>query len=120
MQMKKHIGSFLKFLLVAFLISMGMLFLLAYLLYRFRLSATIVAAGITAVYVIANFLTGFLAGKTKGQRKYLWGLGLGGAYFAVLFAVSVLSGRSPMEDMGNFMLTMFLCPASGMLGGMLS
>ena len=118
--MKKQVGSFLKFLFVAFFISVGMLFLLAYLLDRFHLSSTIVAAGITAVYVLSNFLTGFLAGKTKGQRKYLWGLTLGIAYFAVLFAVSTLCGHSPMKDVGNFWLTMFLCPASGMLGGMLS
>ncbi len=118
--MKKYILSFLKFLFVSFLLSVVMLFLLAFLLFKFHLSDTVVSAAVVAIYVVSNFLTGFLAGKTMGQQKYLWGLGIGAAYFCVLWLVSVLSGQSPEEIGHGFAMTLFLCLASGMLGGMVS
>jgi len=118
--MKKNISSFLKFLLASFVFSVALLFLLAFLLYRFHLSDSIVSAGVIVIYVVSNFLAGFLAGKTKGQQKYLWGLGIGAAYFAVLLLVSFVSGQSPSDIGQNFVMTMFLCLASGMLGGMVS
>lgn len=118
--MKKYVGAFLKLLLAAFVISVLLLFLLAYLLFKFRLSDTVVSASITAIYVLSNFLAGFLAGKIMEQQKYLWGLGIGAAYFCVLFIVSLLCGQS-LSDIGSgLVMTMFLCLASGMLGGMLS
>lgn len=118
--MKKNISAFLKFLLASFVFSVALLFLLAFLLYRFHLSDSIVSAGVIVIYVVSNFLAGFLAGKTKGQQKYLWGLGIGAAYFAVLLLVSFVSGQSPADIGQNFVMTMFLCLASGMLGGMVS
>ncbi len=118
--MKRNILSFLKFLFVSFFISVLLLFLLAFLLFKFHLSDTVVSAAVVAIYVLSNFLTGFLAGKTMGQQKYLWGLGIGGAYFCVLLLVSVLSGQMFSEIGQGFAMTLFLCLASGMLGGMVS
>lgn len=118
--MKRYILSFLKFLLVSFLLSVAMLFLLAFLLFKFHLSDTVVSAAVIVIYVLSNFLAGFLAGKTMGQQKYLWGLGLGLAYFGVLWGVTLLSGQSPEEIGQGFAMTLFLCLASGMLGGMVS
>lgn len=120
MRMKKHILSFLKFLLVSFLVSVVLLFLLAFLLFKFHLSDSVVSAAVVVIYVLSNFLSGFLAGKTMERQKYLWGLALGAAYFAVLWAVSAMSGQSPEEIGHGFAMTLFLCLASGMLGGMIS
>ena len=118
--MKKYILSFLKFLLVSFLFSVTLLFLLAFLLFKFHLSDTLISAAVVVIYVLSNFLAGFLAGKTMGRQKYLWGLVLGGGYFCVLWLVSSLCGQSPEEIGHGFAMTMFLCLASGMLGGMVS
>lgn len=118
--MKKYILSFLKLLMASFVMSVAMLFLLAFLLFKFHLSDNVVSAAVVVIYVVSNFLAGFLAGKTMGQQKYLWGLGLGAAYFGVLWLVSVISGQSPSEIGNGFAMTMFLCLASGMLGGMVS
>ena len=118
--MKKYILSVLKFLFVSFLMSVALLFLLAFFVFKFHWSDTVVSAAVIVIYVLTNFLAGFLAGKTMGQQKYLWGLALGTAYFGVLWIVSVLSGQSPEEIGRGFAMTLFLCSASGMLGGMLS
>lgn len=118
--MKRHILSFLKFLLAAFLLSTLLLLLLAFLLFKFHLSDTVVSAAVVVIYVVSNFLAGFLAGKTMERQKYLWGLGIGIAYFGVLLLVSAVSGQSPEEIGHGFAMTLFLCLASGMLGGMVS
>nr|MBQ8253234.1 TIGR04086 family membrane protein [Lachnospiraceae bacterium] len=118
--MKKYIGTFLKLLLASFVISVALLFLLAFFLYKFRLSDDIVTAAIIIIYVISNFLAGFMAGKVAKQQKYLWGLGIGTAYFIVLCLVSFLVRQSFAGLGQDFLMTMFLCLGSGMLGGMVS
>ncbi len=118
--MKTYIGTFLKLLLASFLFSIVLLLLLAFLFYKFYLSDDVITVSIILIYVISNFLSGFLAGKTMGRRKYVWGLGLGAAYFIVLCLVSFAVKQS-FADLGqDFLMTMILCLGSGMLGGMVS
>lgn len=115
--MKKYVGIFLKLLIASYFITGVFLLLLALLLYKFHLSGSVVSAGIIVTYIASTFFTGFLAGKRMGHQKYLWGLLLGGAYFIVLAIVSLCAGAGVGH---NFLVTLFLCLASGMLGGMLS
>ena len=67
----------LKCLLLSYLLTTGLLLLLALMLYRFGLSEKIVSVCIVAIYIIVTFFAGFLTGKREGSRKYLWGLLLG-------------------------------------------
>lgn len=116
----RKVISFIKCLLIAYALTGVMLLLLAFLLYRFNLSESIVSAGIIGIYAISSFVAGLLAGKSLVNRKFIWGLLEGILYFAILLFMSIISNRS-MSNMTEQMLTAFLiCGASGMLGGMLS
>ena len=77
----------LKCLLVSYLLTTGFLLLLALMLYRFGLSEKIVSICIIAIYIIVTFLAGLWAGKHEGNRKFLWGLLMGGLYFLILILV---------------------------------
>ena len=44
---------------------------------------------------------------------------IGGLYFLILFAASVLFEKGLGNDAGHFVTTFVLCVASGMAGGML-
>ncbi len=110
----------LKLLIFSYVITTILLLFLAFLFYKFRLSEVIINVGITAVYIISTFLSGFLAGKKMKTRKYLWGLLIGAAYFIILLLVSFVINRGISDFTGNFLSTLFLCVGSGMLGGMLS
>lgn len=110
----------LKCLLLSYLLTGACLMLLALLLYKLRLSEQIVSIAIIVIYVAAVFLAGFLAGKRMKNRKFLWGLALGLAYFVVMVLVSLAVNHSLNGLDTHFFTTLVLCGAGGMLGGMLS
>ena len=110
----------LKCLLLSYLLTTGLLLLLALLLYRFELTEKVVSVCIIGIYILVAFLAGFLAGKREGSRKFLWGLLLGGLYFLILIVISLTVNQGMGEVGGNFFTVLILCCGSGMLGGMLS
>ena len=78
----------LKSLLFAYALTGVLLLLLAFALFSFDLGETVVDVGITAVYVLACFMGGFMAGRILHRDKYLWGVGTGAAYYLLLLLVS--------------------------------
>lgn len=110
----------LKCLLFSYVLTAGLLLLLALLLYRFSLQEKIVNISIILVYIAVTFLAGLLVGKRAGSKRFLWGLLMGVLYFAVLAMVSLIVNRSIQEIASNFITVFLLCGGSGMLGGMVS
>ena len=110
----------MKCMFTAYLLTAGLLLLLALMLYRFGLSEKVVSICIIVIYIAVTFLAGFIAGKKTGEKKFLWGLARGCIYFLILTAVSVVVNKGMAEDMGNLLTVFMLCGGSGMLGGMLS
>ncbi len=118
--LSSRITFILKCLLISYLLTTGLLLLLALMLYRFELSEKIVSICIIGIYIIVTFLAGFLAGKREGSRKFLWGLLMGSLYFAILIVVSLVLNHGMEEVSRNFFTVLLLCCGSGMLGGMIS
>ena len=110
----------LKALLISYILTGGMLLLLALLLYKLSLSEGIVSICIIAIYVIASFVAGNYTGRQMDSRKFIWGLVMGGAYFIVLALISLIVNHSLKDVATNFFTVMALCMAGGMLGGMYS
>ena len=121
-KMKHYQGAalrLLKALLAAYIVTGLLLLLLALLLYKLRLSEAVINLGITAIYLLACFLTGFFLGKMMKTRKYLWGAAGGLLYFTLLALIS-LAARQGSAEASSFITTLLLCTAGGTLGGMLS
>jgi len=110
----------LKCLLFSYILTGGLLLLLAFLLYKFHLPEKVVNACIIVIYVAASFFAGFMTGKKKGNKKFIWGAFMGAAYFLVLFVISMIVNRSFSELSSDFTSTLLLCVGGGTLGGMLS
>lgn len=110
----------MKCLLASYLLTGGALLLLALLLYRLRLSEQIVSIGIIVIYVAAAFLAGLLAGKCMKDRRFLWGLLMGGLYFAILAILTLVVNHGFKDLDTHFFTTLMICAGSGMLGGMVS
>lgn len=108
----------IKCMLGAYVLTAGLLLLLAFMLYRFGLSEKVVSVCIIAIYILVTFFAGLLAGKREGKRKYLWGLAMGVLYFGILTLVSFVVNKGLEDVAGNMTTVFFLCAGSGMLGGM--
>ena len=115
-----YIVAFLLFLLLAYFITTIGLLLLALLLYKIPLSDSAVNIGIILIYILSNFFTAFICGRKMKQKKFIWGLLLGIAYFLILLLISFISTQS-VQALGSNVITAFLiCAGAGTLGGMLA
>ena len=111
--------SLLKCLLLSYILTAALLLLLALLLYKLGLTEGMVSIAISGVYVVSTFIAGYIAGKKMQNRKFLWGMALGAAYFLVLAVISLIVNQS-VGDLGDsFFTTLVLCTAGGTMGGML-
>ena len=107
-------------LLTGYLVTLMGLFILALLLLQFQLSSEMVEIGILILYLLSVFVAGYLVGKVKKTRKFLWGMAEGIAYYLVLLILSAIIQKTMGAD-GRELFTAFcLCAGGGMLGGMLS
>lgn len=110
----------MKALLISYVVTGLLLFLIAGLLYRFQLDEGKVQIGIIITYILSCFTGGFLAGKMMKSRKFLWGVLLGLLYFLVMTLVSLAVNREIQSSSSGFITAFLLCMGGGMLGGMLS
>lgn len=111
---------FLVFLLIAYVFTTVGLLLLAFLLYKFPLTESGVNIGIILIYITSAFLSSFICGKKIKERKFLWGLGIGTAYFVILLLLSFLMNGEAANLGTNVFTALLICTGSGMLGGMLA
>ena len=110
----------LKGLIISYILTAGLLLLLALFLYRFSLQEKVVNICIILIYIVVTFFAGFATGKRAGSKRFLWGLLMGILYFGVLALVSLAVNRNLQDISTNFATVFMLCAGSGMLGGMVS
>lgn len=114
------VASFVKALIIAYVVTGIMLFVLAFLMYKFGISEQAVNFGVTFIYILATGVAGILMGRSMKQRKFLWGSLVGLIYVALIFVVSLLVTGNATMIMQDGVSTLLLCVGGGMLGGMLS
>lgn len=114
-----YVIFYLKCLLFSYILTVGLLLLLALFLYRFGLSERTVSVSIILIYIAASLFAGFAAGKKMGTRKFLWGLLAGVLYFTILLGVSLMLEHGTAGISGNLLTVFLICAGSGTLGGML-
>lgn len=108
----------LKCLLAAYILTGGLLFLMALLVYKLGISEKTVSIMVIVIYVAVNLAAGFFIGRHMKTRKFLWGLLMGTAYFVILSIVSLIVEQSVKSVASDFLTVLVLCAGSGMLGGM--
>lgn len=112
--------NLLVYLLTAYIVTAIILFLLAFLLFKLRLSEQVISVGIIITYALSCFVGGFLAGKKMKQKRFMWGLFMGLGYFIVLLILSLVVSKDAATMADSIFTTLMLCAGGGMLGGMLS
>ena len=117
-------GAYIKDILVSLLVGFTVTFLgvviVALLLLLLRISEAMVDIGIIVIYIVSCLAAGFVIGKRRKSKKFLWGIVSGISYFLILLLLSVVLGNT-MDNIGSDLATVLLiCVGSGTLGGMIS
>lgn len=104
----------------AYVLTMVILLLLAFLVFKVDLTQETVGVVITFTYMLTCFLAGNLAGKQTKQKRFMWGGLMGVAYYIILLIISLIINGSFAEVTNSLFTTLILCAGGGMIGGMLS
>lgn len=112
--------AFIKILFIMYAITMLLLVLLAFVLFKTDISELVYKVWLIAVYIISGFAGGFLIGRRAKSQKFLWGFFIGICYFGILFVVSVALQKGLEGDVTHLLTTMIMCTAAGTVGGMVS
>ena len=118
--MNKNVMWIVKALLACYIVTGLLLLGVAFLFYRFDFSEQVVTIAIVLTYAVSTLAGGFIAGKIKRERKFLWGLIMGAIYFVLLLLISIGIYREFSQQGIQLLSTAVLCLGGGMLGGMLA
>lgn len=117
MEKKKTVTDIGKALLLSVLVTVLFLVVFALLMLRAGVGSGLVSRLMIAGYILAPAAGGFMLGKKKKEKRYLWGILIGAVYFAVYFLISVTTQNTVPMDLLWTAVPMLL---GGMAGGMLS
>lgn len=117
---KSNLRILFRSLLPAYLLTAALLLVLAFGLYRFQLTEEQVELGVKGIYLFVCFIAGIIAGKLGKTKKFLRGFFSGAGYYLILFLISFAVMQKPAASGQELLLSLLLCAASGMIGGMIS
>lgn len=118
--MKNYVLSFIKAMLLSYILSTAIVFVLAFLFYQFDIRDEQLRVGILCAYALACLFGGFYIGKKLHKRQILGGLCVGLMYYCVhIVLMLIVEGISPVQIIPATALAL-LCIGSGMMGGILS
>lgn len=113
-------GRLVAALTAAFLTTIVLLLIFAFLLLKLQPDAGKTAIGILLIYVLSGFIGGWYCGRKSDSRKFLWGMLTGVLYFLLLLVISGMGEEAFAPGLVRTGSALLLCAGGGMLGGMLS
>lgn len=117
---KKNILNYAIILAGMFIASAAMLAAMSAIIWKTGAGAGAVSGCVIVVYILSNFIGGFVAGKKAGQHKFLWGIAVSIMYFAIIVLAGIwIMGNKPGVNQ-EVVTGALICIVSGMFGGMLA
>lgn len=117
---KENLIPIAKTIVVTAIVTIILLMILALILLKAGLEDKTVLIGIGIIYSAANMAGGFIIGRVKEKRRFVWGMAVGITYFLVLSLVSFLvTGQVYQGDMPVF-AGLLCCVGGGFIGGIIS
>lgn len=117
--LKETLIRILKTIIFTYLTTIVLLLILTLIFYKFQIKDAMLTVGVCVVYFLSTFVGGFILGKMSGRKKYLYGLMVGGIYFSVLLIISLIVSPEFSFASKDTLISLILCGAGGMVGGML-
>lgn len=111
---------FVKTLLASYIVTILLMFLLAFILYKMKLDSAQASLGVTAIYLLSCAVGGFVTGKQMKSRRLLWGLLSGVLYFAVLLLLSLAVSGGLQGDVKSMLSVLAPCLIGSAVGAVIS
>lgn len=106
--------------LVSWVLTIILTLILALVCYKFNITRDTAKFIVLGIYVVSNFVGGFVCGKKGKTKRFIKGAMSAILYVVLLFIISIIVDGGMKKDIVDFLLTVLLCVISGMFGGMLS
>lgn len=120
MTFARKLAGVLKSLVISYIITLLLLFVIAVLLYKTGLSDMALGIMVVCVYIIATFVGGVLTGRKVRERRFAWGAVYGALYVMTAWIISAALGGYGDGLTLTCAARGAMCVAGGMLGAMLS
>lgn len=117
---KEKILPVVKTVVAAAIVTVLLLMILALLLLKAGFLDKTVLIGIGIIYFIANVAGGFILGRVKEKKRYIWGIAEGFTYFLVLSLVSFLVTGQVYQGEMPVLAGLLCCIGGGFVGGIIS
>lgn len=118
---KKKVGLWIsKALVFASVFTLLVLLFTALLMYKADLSIDTAGYVLMLAYIGAPFLGALYLGKKVVEKRYLWGLFVGGCYFLLFLVLSLAMGGVEQLHWAAQVRVLLMALVGGGLGGMLS
>lgn len=110
---------FLCSIFVAIVSSAIMIMIAAVLLDKMNLSEKGMRLSIYVIYIFSSLAAGFITGKWKREKKFMWGALTGMIWMVIILVASIISNGTILE-MKELFPAVVCMVGGGMLGGMLA
>lgn len=115
--MKEKAIKTVKALVASYALSMILVLLTAFIMYKFKLSEAQTYIGIIAIYAVSSAFGGFLIAKSTQSKRLVRGILMGALYFLVLTFVSLIINKGIHTGAADVVKALAACMAGGALGG---
>lgn len=117
----KKLSIILKTLIAGYIITVLALLVLAFCLYKFRVSGNVISIWIYVTYGLSALCGGLILGKGMQHSRLVWGVLYGIIYFLILCVVSIILSRGISSiDMSQMVKGAIVCILCGAIGGIVS
>ncbi len=118
--MKRNVLQVLKATIAVAIVTIIMLLIIAFMLFKFNLSDGFIMGGVYATYVVSCLVGGLIIGKVRGEKKFLWGMIVGFTFFMTLSVISLIVTGEPYGSGSRALGALAACVLGGAVGGMLA
>lgn len=118
--MKKNVLFYAKLMCLSYILTALLVLIFSFIVYKNYMSDSKIRIGIIVIYALVNILSGFISGKIKKNKKYLWGFISGITYIVVLAILSFLVTGEFMSNTPILIPSTLACILGGTFGGMIS
>jgi putative membrane protein (TIGR04086 family) len=109
-----------KVVLIQYILTALMILIMGFIMYKLKLDDGKISVGVIAMYIIINFIGGFLMGKKMQNKKLAWGILAGTIYFGILLVLACVFTKEAFGGTAGTVRVMLICICSGAAGGMVA